>query len=236
LDHVVCGDIDDLVQYCRVNSLSVDALASYDVIEHIYDIEYHVKRLSVLSSSSFVVVHASGANTHNPLYVRRTMRRHREAEHDTRQKTRGWKERDTVRAYLEVRRDIIAAYAPKLSLVQLENLARLTRGLPKDDIEKRVDEYQHRGTVDYVPDHPTNTCDPCTGNWCEHLMDIGWLERVFRGEGFSVDILSGCWTFSPGALPKNILKFCLNGVIRMVGRRALCVAPYFVVYARHSDG
>jgi hypothetical protein len=46
-------------------------------------------------------------------------------------------------------------------------LAKKTRGLMKDDIEKLVEEYIASGKITYQPDHPTNTCDPYTGNWAD---------------------------------------------------------------------
>ncbi len=41
LDHVVCGDVDKFISYLNDRSIPIDALASYDVLEHIYDIESH---------------------------------------------------------------------------------------------------------------------------------------------------------------------------------------------------
>jgi len=38
LDHIVCGDVDELVSYLRENAISIDAITSYDVLEYIYDV------------------------------------------------------------------------------------------------------------------------------------------------------------------------------------------------------
>ena len=45
IDHTVCGDIDELISYLSSNSICVNAVVSYDVIEHIYDVESHFEKL-----------------------------------------------------------------------------------------------------------------------------------------------------------------------------------------------
>ena len=42
-----------------------------------------------------------------------------------------------------------------------------------------------------APVHPTNTCDPRTGNWAEHLMDLGTLRKKLAARGFESRILTG---------------------------------------------
>jgi hypothetical protein len=233
LDDVVCGDIDDLVSYLRTNLISISAIASYDVIEHIYDIETYMRKLPLLSNASFRVVHASGANIENPFYVRQTKQKQLQAEYSNKEKKWGWKQLDTPRSYLDVRREMIINYAPGLSTSEVEELARLTRGLRRNDIEKCVDEYREKGDVRYRPEHPTNTCDPYTGNWCEHLMKMQWLDAILREAGFSVLVLNGYWS-SSGRLHKKAIKHTLNMVIRLLGKRALCISPYYILYAEHK--
>ena len=230
LDHVFCGDIDDLISYLRLNSLSVDAITSYDVLEHIYDVEYHFKRLGSLSDGQFRVVYASGANIENPWYVHTVTKEQVDTEYKNREKKWGHKERDMLRAYLDVRKEIISSHAPELPSDQVEQLSRLTRGLIQPDIEKCVDEYRRQGSIDYLPDHLTNTCDPYTGNWCEHLMELGWLEQILKYEGFSVEILPGYYG-SSGSLLKKYTKIFINAAIRLLGRRGMFLAPYYILYA-----
>jgi 2-polyprenyl-3-methyl-5-hydroxy-6-metoxy-1,4-benzoquinol methylase len=80
-DHYVCGDIDQLIEYCRAHSLLIDSICSYDVIEHIADFEYFIKRLPELNNNNRInVVLSSGANIYNPLILMRTMRSHLRAE------------------------------------------------------------------------------------------------------------------------------------------------------------
>jgi hypothetical protein len=162
--------------------------------------------------------------------VHTVTRKQNQAEYENRELKWGHKERDSHRAYLDLRKEIISSYSPDLSSEQVEQLAHATRGLTKGDIQKCVDEYRRQGSITYHPDHPTNTCDPFTGNWCEHLMDTRWLQQVLEDAGFSVQILAGYYSVS-GSLPKRTVKFFLNMAIRLMGRRGMVIAPYYVVYA-----
>jgi hypothetical protein len=231
LDHIVCGEIDDLIRYLNDHSIAIHAITSFDVIEHIYDIDAFMQKMALLPHASLRVVHGSGANIKNPQYVYQTAKKHREVETKDRPKVWGAKERDTLRSYYAVRLEIIQTYAPDLSSSEAVTLANLTRGLRIDDITRSVDEYKEKGVVRYRPDHPTNTCDPYTGNWAEHLMDTDRFEPVLKKAGFSVQILSGYW----GNFKRRFLNLAvgpLNGIISVLGANALAISPYYIVYAR----
>lgn len=226
----VCGDIDDLITYLSTRSIKIHAITSYDVIEHIYDVERYLRKLRSLSDGPFRVVIATGANIRNPLCKWRVRKFHLQCEYQDREREWGHKERDTLRSYLDIRREIIGSYDPSLSRSEVEDLARWTRGLMKQDIERSVDEYRENGDISYRPKHPTNTCDPYTGNWAEQLLKVEWLESILRDEGFELDVLCGYWPHS-GSIHKKWVKKSLNAAIRYFGRKALALAPYYVLYA-----
>jgi hypothetical protein len=234
LDHVVCGDIDALVSYLRDHAIVVNAITSFDVLEHIYDVESHIAMLRCLPSAGLRIVYASCTNIENSRYVRSVKKAQLDVENNDREKQWGHKDRDSLRSYRNMRKDMISAYAPDLSQEVVDQLARWTRGLVRRDIEKCVDEFRQKGRVSYRIDHPTNTCDPSTGNWCEHLMNLRWLERVVRDQGFEVAMLAGRYD-AGGSLPKNIAKAVINVVIRFLGRRGMFLAPYYVVYAKRAE-
>ena len=225
----VHGDIDELVQYVRHTSLRVDAMASYDVIEHIYDLTGYFRKLPQLSDGSMRVVFASSANAHNPVINRQRMRTHREIEHKDRPKEWGHKERDALQSYLGIRQDIISSSAPHLAHDEVEKLARATRGLIQRDIEKVVVEYCATGAITYAPGHPTNTCDPLTGNWAEHLMDTADVVTMLADSGFVASVLPGYFD-SDGKPHKRVIKELLNLVINGLGGYRLAAAPYYVLY------
>jgi hypothetical protein len=230
LDHIVCGDVEDVVSYLQEHVIPINAIISYDVLEHIYDVESHFRKWRTLSVSSPLIVYASGANIENRLYVNSVKKKQIDCELRPKDKVWGHKERDTLQAYLDVRRDMITAHAPDLSPDDVERLGGLTRGLMRQDLEECVDEFRREGSISYRMEHPTNTCDPYTGNWCEHLMDLDWLEQVVRDAGFSVNVLTGRYNGS-GSLPKRAVKVCLNAMIQVLGRGGMFLSPYYVVQA-----
>jgi len=234
LDHIVYGDIGDLLSYVEKNMITVNVIVSSEVLEHIYDVESHFRQLSSLSKCQFRVVYASGANIENLRCVHHIKKRQIEFEHKNRKKEWGHKERDTLRAFFDVRKDMISAYAPELSHGQVEWLSRSTRGLIKSQIEKSVAEYLIKGYIDYHPTHPTNTCDPYTGNWCEHLINLKWIKDVLQDAGFEVKILPGYYS-TQGSLVKRNFKIILNKMIYLLGRKGMFISPYYVVYANRLN-
>ena len=233
-DGYVWGDIDALKEYVETRSQQVDIIASYDVIEHIYDTEGYFRSLRLLPHHNLRIVFASSANAHNPLIRRSRQKSHHVMEYQDRQTHWGRKERDTLEGYLRVRAKIIAARAPQLGQSQVETLARMTRGLVQRDIEKCVDEYLTVGRISYQPSHATNTCDPYTGNWDERLMDTRWISDVFASEGFKVQVKSGYYAFAPHPLV-NAIKSALNLGISGLGGNILTFSPYYVIYANRSS-
>jgi 2-polyprenyl-3-methyl-5-hydroxy-6-metoxy-1,4-benzoquinol methylase len=235
VDHIVCGDVDDLVSYLQRNRISIDAITSNDVLEHIYDVESHFKKLGRFTNRKFRIVYASNANIENPQRVRSVQKMQIDAEYKTREKKWGHKERDTLQAFLDVRKNMIFAYAPDLSPETVEHLARATRGLMQRDIEKCVDEFRLHGRITYHIDHPTNTCDPYTGNWCEHLMDLQWLKRIVRIAGFSVEIMAGRYAVYGPLSKGSVKKFLKNVILRILGPRGIFLATYYVLYAELAE-
>jgi len=233
VDDYVCGDIDELINYLKKQSLPINAISSYDVIEHIYDIKSYIKKLRFLSYSSFRVIFGSSANIKNPRIRWKLRKIHLEREYKDRETKWGHKDRDTLNSFLNIRKEIINKYDLKLPLKTTEEIAKSTRGLMKQDIEKCVDEYKTKGEILYKPDHPTNTCDPYTGNWAEHLMELKWLENIFKDEGFEVKILNGYYAYSE-FIYKRLIKNTLNIGIKYFGKTALFFSPYYIVYADYN--
>lgn len=231
IDHIVCGDTDALIAYLQQHSISINAIASFDVIEHIYNIEEHFEKLSHLQGNPFTLVYGSGANPENPWKVKAITKIQIADEHKELTKTWGHKERDTLQSFLAVRKDIISSYAPQMNTSDIEYLAKTTRGLIKEDIEKSVDEFLAKGAISFKMEHPTNTCDPLTGNWSEHLIDLNWLERYLQNLGFSVGVLPGYYPINGPWINRGI-KFIVNVWIKIKKRKGMRLAPYFWVAAR----
>jgi hypothetical protein len=226
----ILGDIDNLIDFLKRSGISCNAIVSSDVIEHIYDIESYLRKLSALSEISLSIVMATTANSLNPLIKRQRMRMHFDVEYKDREETWGFKKRDSLRSYLNIRRECVSQYAPSLSDEEVDSLAMATRGLVISDIEKCVEEYLRTGRISRKPNHPTNTCDPFTGNWAEHLMDVNHLKRVLCDEGFKVSVLSGYYG-TPNSAVKRIIGRCLNPLISVFREKGLVLAPFYALYA-----
>ena len=124
---------------------------------------------------------------------------------------------------------MIARCAPKLSEKEVETMAKRTRGMREDDIQYFVKGYQKTGRLPKRPEHPTDTCDPYTGNWVEHLMDSSRLKDVLSEAGFKSEILSGAYGCHKNIF-KKILGVFLNMFIRVLGANGIRVAPFFTLY------
>ncbi len=234
IDHFVCGDIDPLIGYLKKHQIVVDGVVSYDVIEHIYDIEKFLKKLRGVSSGEFKFVFGSGANTRNPMVTRALGKRHSDFEFRDRPREWGHKDRDALKSYLNIRKEIIAEYDPALPQETVRDLAKKTRGLIEEDIIRAVDEFNNTGQVSYTPDHPTNTCDPFTGNWAEHLMDTERLKKILEEEGAMVEISRGYGAMTDNWI-KNVILRVLNMTICLLGKRGIVLSPYFILEGKFRE-
>lgn len=237
-DYYICGDIDGVVDFLKANAINCDAIASYDVIEHIYDIESFLNTVPLCSDNSLTVVMSSAANTLNPFCRKKLMRKQLEVEHNEQTKQWGHKERDCLESYLDVRRRIVREYLQsldkKLNEKQIEKLVLNTRGMIEADIQKCVAEYLTTGKYPPLPDHPTNTCDPYTGNWKEHLMAPYHLARVLSKVGFRSQILSGYYGRSNN-FAKRLLGYAFNLFIHAFPNQGVRIAPFYTLYAKRID-
>lgn len=229
-DHYVHGDVDELTEFLQANAIVVDAILSYDVIEHIYDIEHFFKTIASWAGAPFRIVMASGANPHNPMIRYMLTRHQKRAEFENRKARWGHKQRDTLESYLSIRRHVVAEAAPSLSEAEVEKVARLTRGLMVEEIRAQAQEYVATGELAYAPAHPTNTCDPYTGNWAERFLDIGSLARLLQDKGLAVRVLSGYYGDSHNPL-RNLIARVLNTLISILGKRGRFFTIYYVIYA-----
>lgn len=230
-DFYICGDIDDVISFLKSNSLHCDSITSHDVIEHIYDIEDFFEKISCLSDFPYKIVMATGANPYNPNIRRKLMRKQKEFEYKDQEKKTGYKEGYTSRAYFKVRKEIITNRAPGLTIHEIDQLTKASRGLIESDIQELVDKYLATGNVPQLPAHPTNTCDPYTGNWAEHLMDIKRLQIILAKAGFNVRILSGYYDGSSNKAIKIFIGRILNYIISMLDEKGLFLAPFLTIYA-----
>ena len=232
-DDYITGDIDEVISYTKKNRINIDSMGSYDVIEHIYDIENFISKLTKLSNGSMSMFHASAANEKNLRIKRQIKSIHKNFELNDREEKIGRKPTDTTKALIQVRNDIIKDYAPDLSIDEIRKLSELTRGKIIDDIKQSVDNYINKGILPDKPEHPTNTCDPYTGNWFEHLMNPDHLISKLNQNGFEAKVLNGYYDKSNNRI-KRFIKISLNSIIRILGKKGIYFAPFYALSAKRS--
>lgn len=186
----LCGDLPDVLSHCRKAGLTFDLIGSFDAIEHVYDIHRFIATIPELLTPNGAMFLCSGANAHNVWRRAHYEKGHHRVENDDRVNTEEHKKRDSLTSYRNLRRTIIREKAQRsgasLTEAQIETLTTATRGLIKADIESAIDRFLATGVLPQ-PDtrFPTNTCDPLTGNWAEHLMDFEALLRTVPAGRFA---------------------------------------------------
>jgi len=236
-DRYILGDIDDVITFFQKNDIRCNSVVSYDVIEHIYDMGYFIKKIPELTDKKCsTIVMSSGANSLNPLIVHNLKKRHVKAEFSDTDEYFGRKKRDALESYYSIRKRMIQRYAPDLSFFEIEVLATRTRGMIERDIVSVVDNYKITKKFPKKPDHPTNTCDPFTGNWAEHLMDVYQLKDQLEDAGFRSKIIPGYYG-NPQKRGKFINHLIVPGVNTLINlpKCGIYLAPFFTLYGKMSD-
>jgi len=207
-DDYVCGNIAVVKASLDGRRLASCAVASINVIEHIYDVDDFVRTAADLHKGPMTMVLSTSANPFNPLVRRRHSRQHNE---------------------------IIQVCAQHLSVADVEMLTCRTRGMRKDDIEKAVRLFEVAHQLPPVPSHPTNTCDPITGSWQERLLDVPAVTRTFEESGFSVTVVpgyygSGIALSNRARRGKKVAASMLNCAIAYLGPRGVRIAPCLILH------
>lgn len=229
-NYYIKGDIDDVAATLQKKSLFCDAIASYDVIEHIYDVDYFMQSLPTILKTQGKIVMETTANPLNPLINWQRMKIQKVYEHQDRVAKYGHKQIDTLKSYFSARKEIITQYTNKLKREEAELLAKKTRGLTQQDIIACVKKYLDKQELPQELVHPTNTCDPYTGNWAEHLIKPKHWEILLNNLKFTTTILGGYYSFNKTSIQGKIKKI-LNLLISLFQQKIIALSSSYIVYA-----
>jgi 2-polyprenyl-3-methyl-5-hydroxy-6-metoxy-1,4-benzoquinol methylase len=221
----VCGDINTLEAFFRSTNNYCDIIVSRNVIEHIYNLEHYFNALSKIPNEGLTLFFATTANIKNPLTVWYTQRIQRMLEFKG-MTTKWGKERDSLKPYLQSRKEIIKAHFSGLNQNQIEILATETRGLIKDEIISFSKDYIDSGTLKKSLVNGCNTCDPYTGNWAEHLVETEQYKQLFTKNGFSFTIENGFYNTNYAAKWLNLITPLVNRSITALGQYGIYLAPF----------
>lgn len=226
IDYYICGDAGELVNEIKLKNIEVDLICSFDVLEHIYNFDNWIN--TVYELNSFSILFMTSANPDNP-YIRRRLRKIHYISENLGCKN-NIRNGDVFNdnSFLKEREIIIRNIYPELSDKEIYFLSEKCRGLMKDGIEKVVSEYISTGMVSYHFDHPTNTCEPYTGNWAERLIDLEQLKLTAEKPGLKVRITNSLFCYSGNAI-LNITKYLINIIISLASPEWLLISPAITV-------
>ncbi|MCO6494127.1 MAG: methyltransferase domain-containing protein [Bacteroidetes bacterium] len=221
-DRYIVGDIKKL-------DFTPNALLSTDVIEHIYSLSEFFDECQQLNPN-LIQIHVTGANPYNPVIRKRLMAIQLRNENEYHPPIKGAKPMDDYRAYKEIRRIWLKENFEKLlSNYEIERLAYLTRGKNFVDMKKITDEYLITKVEPKPIAHPTNTCDPNTGNWSEHLVSENEMNRYCNKSGFICLYGSIGFNNQQQNTFKNFLWTILNIIGKMMGKKAKYLLPLLTI-------
>jgi len=227
-DYYISGDIDVLVSFIKSKDIYCDAIISYNVIEHIYNIEYFFSKLQYINFSKRLLIFMStGANEYNPIIKRKTVHDQIKAEIGVNKKGEVFK----AKSYFKIRKEIITKISSNLKENEISELAIRTRGMNSFDIKKQIEKYLNDGNLPKLPSHPTNTCNPYSGYWAEHFMNPYFLVELLNKKNYNAKILTGYYGKSNNRINFVIGKF-LNILLYFLKTKGLFIAPYWTIYAK----
>ena len=142
---------------------------------------------------------------------------------------------DCLKSYYSAREEIIHNYLKEIKRTVdtsiVKQLAQKTRGWMASDIKECVNQYLKDGSFMLNPNlvHPTNTCDPYTGNWAEHLMNPYDLAKTLKEIGFEAKVLNGYYGSYVDPVKRKIGEL-LNILIYLLGARGIVLSQSYTVY------
>lgn len=214
VDMYVLGDIDATLDALEKANIQCDIITSRNVIEHIYNLSYFYSQLSKRQPNA-IIYSSTTANARNPL----TRIQHRMIHNK-------WEPQ-----FREARLETIKKLYPQWDESIANKLAKQTRGLALEDLEMALKEFDSSKTLPNPARHGTNTCDPGTGVWFEHLVSFGEYERIISGAKFKVQFSAGLWDTHNLKWWKNLLGYLLNPIILLNDKLGTFVAPFIYVVA-----
>lgn len=227
IDDFVVGEVDSLHAIQGIP----DVLVATDVIEHIYNLEHFFATLHQINPA-IVTVMTTASNPCNPFKVAALKKL------QVKDELYGGTPADnclfgeaTLPPFVLIRERMIEAYSnKKISAEEISQLAKLTRGLNKVDIEKSVDLYLSQKIWPVPILHPTNTCDPVSGSWSERLLSLQEYKAIYSGAGFGLQVYDGFYNACDGGFKSSLLRW-LNTLIPVFLHR---ISPFIILVGKEG--
>lgn len=227
IDFFISGDVKELLTVIENKEIVPDLICSFDVLEHIYNLESWFNNIKKIQTP-FSLCFMTSANGSNPYIKKKLKKIHYKAEHIGTKKIFGWKERDAYLPFLTIRENIIKEEFSEFSEIEIKSLAKQTRGLIKEDIIKFINTYLIDKSIENTNSFLTNTCDPYTGNWAEHIIDLNKMKQLLEDKNTIINFTNSYYSYSKNRF-LNLPKFILNSFMKLLGRDNICFSPSYTL-------
>jgi len=229
IDAILTGDWDTIAQHCKTNPIP-DVIVGTDVIEHIYDVGIFLKSIKALNPA-MITVFTTASITANPFKTYSIKKLQQQDEYL-------WSNPEHTSAdnpyagmpFLEVRKRIVQQHF-NLPGNEAATLARTTRGMYKADILQAATTFIQTQQLPKTTNHPTNTCDPITGNWTEQLLPVKEYEALYKDAGFELTVSNGFYNQWQQGRKSKFLK-AINKYIRSTVRLGRWISAYIVLVGK----
>lgn len=214
VDKYVVGDIEATVDELKNDGINCDIIISRNVIEHIYKLGSFYDAIFNYNPSA-LVYSSTTANYYNPASNIKHVLWHNKWE----------------KVYQAQRKEIIRRLAPATTSEELIRLARDTRGLGGADLESYVVNPRLSSDSKKEVSVRTNTCDPFTGVWAEHLLKFSEYRELIGDGRYKISFAPGFWDTHYKKPWKNLLGWILNPLIKAAGTAGIVLSPFIYVIA-----
>lgn len=214
IDETILGDVEETLETLARKHLQCDIIASRNVIEHVYKLEQFYGSISRCQPQA-LIYSSTTANFYNPAAHVKHVLWHKKWEKE----------------YYKKRLDIISQTQMVTNEAEKQVLARKTQGLALTDLKNAVQVYEKSKLLPDPSIHYSNTCEPSTGVWAEHLLTFKEYRQQIGTVNYKVTFLPGFWDTHYSSSWKNLLARLLNNIIMMGKKIGVVFAPFIYVIA-----
>jgi cyclopropane fatty-acyl-phospholipid synthase-like methyltransferase len=201
-----------------------DLVLSIEAVSHYNDLDAFFREAARVLKQGGVLLISDGNNGRNPRIARFTKQVWNRFENGPAGEVHG---HTVLKSYREIRREMIAEHFPALSEEEVEELARRTSYMNRDQVIQATQDYL---TTRVLPNslYDPNRCpvDPRTGAVIERLFDPFELARYLQSFGFQARAVA----YLGGASGNPFLRLA-NRAFQALSPVTMSLAPSFRVVA-----
>lgn len=226
IDGWILGDENVLQNYFHQQQCHV--IVGTDVIEHIYNLQHFFSIIKKMNEEMITVFTTASVAENYFKSAKLKQLQIKDEEQDSNAFQSSYQNEYAGLSFLTIRKKIIQNYNSALSQDKIENLAKLTRGLNKVDIEKAVHNFINFKKLPQPIQHPTNTCDPITGSFTERLLFVDEYQEIYQTHHFKLSVKNGFYNNSESGV-KALAANLLNIFIKILGKYGRKISPFIIL-------